>query len=907
MKSALLSRLIIIFSFLPLSFSFGQQTITGTLSSEDGESLIGANVSIVNTIIGTVSDENGYFELRTNLDAPFDLSISYTGYETLNLTVDDNFDLGNIQMKSAPKQLNEVIVSVSKVEEKLMEAPVSVEKLDIRELRSSPAADPYGALSHIKGVQANTGSFSFTSVNTRGFADMQNWRFVQLIDGMDASSPGLNYPLGGNSGPSEIEILSMELIPGANSALYGANAFNGLLTIQTKSPFYYQGLSAYAKTGITTQKGESTNPFLDMGFRYAHSFNDKLAFRLSLGTIQATDWTANDYSYHIDTRDIANQDVLLALPSNHPNFDAVNVYGDHVQAQVDLDGSGELSPINRTGIKEKDLVDYNVQTYKGNAQIAYRFNDQLEASYDYRMVISDGILRHTAVYPLVNFRQQFHRLDLKGKDFQFKTYYSLENADEIYSTQSAGAYIETRRKSNEDWADDYGMAFQGLVNGIAASDHDAARNYADRDLVEIGSELFNQFRNETLNNPDFPNGGAQFFEQSQLFHMDGNYNISPLERYLDLQVGGSFRRYEFFSGGSLFNDGPLGFNQSIPMWEYGMYVQGAKSLWKERLKLRASLRLDKNQNFKATLTPRVSAVVALDKKKQHYFRSSYQSGFRNPGSQESYFAVDVGPVIILGGVENNLDNYSAITTDGSLIDGKTLHANLYTLPSYLEFLDSGDPSVLTLANLPYMEQEKNSTIEVGYKGIIKEKLFIDINYYHTRYSNFAVRINTASPDVGRIYAIYTNITDDIVTSQGIGMKLDYSLPLNLKLGLGYEFSHFDADDAVANTPGFLPSFNTPKHRLNASISQTDIAGTGLGFNLKYRWSDDYIWQSPFGQGNIDSFSVVDLAFTYSVPSLKSNIKLGAANLLNQGYNTVYGGPKVGGMYYISWTFDDMLN
>jgi outer membrane receptor protein involved in Fe transport len=100
----------------------------------------------------------------------------------------------------------------------------------------------------------NTSSLSFKSINTRGFATVANTRFMQLVDGMDNSSPLLNFVLGNMIGVSEIDVQSVELLPGASSALYGANAFNGILFMNSKSPFTSPGITAYAKFGQTSQK-----------------------------------------------------------------------------------------------------------------------------------------------------------------------------------------------------------------------------------------------------------------------------------------------------------------------------------------------------------------------------------------------------------------------------------------------------------------------------------------------------------------------------------------------------------------------------------------------------------------------------------------------------------------------------
>src|SRR5690606_14970118 len=111
----------------------------------------------------------------------------------------------------------------------------------------------YDGLENLKEVDVNTNSVTFQSVNTRGFATFANTRFMQLVDGMDNSAPALNFPLGNLLGMIETDVQSVELLPGASSALYGANAFNGILFMTSKNPFDFPGISGYFKQGISSQ------------------------------------------------------------------------------------------------------------------------------------------------------------------------------------------------------------------------------------------------------------------------------------------------------------------------------------------------------------------------------------------------------------------------------------------------------------------------------------------------------------------------------------------------------------------------------------------------------------------------------------------------------------------------------
>ena len=197
----------------------------------------------------------------------------------------------------------------------------------------------------------NTSSLSFKSINTRGFATVNNTRFMQLVDGMDNSSPLLNFVLGNMIGLSEIDVQNVELLPGASSALYGANAFNGILFMNSKSPFTSQGITAYAKYGNTSQKAAGSNDFYDYGVRVAHAFSPKFAAKANFTFMKGTDWYATNY----DDKFVSGRN------RSYYGYDGMNVYGDLVATVLPI---GVNDKISRTGYNETDLTDNKVKTQK---------------------------------------------------------------------------------------------------------------------------------------------------------------------------------------------------------------------------------------------------------------------------------------------------------------------------------------------------------------------------------------------------------------------------------------------------------------------------------------------------------------------------------------------------------------
>ncbi|HAI75054.1 MAG TPA: TonB-dependent receptor, partial [Microscillaceae bacterium] len=280
------------------NFVLAQNSISGNIVDTDtNEPLVGVSIIIKGTVAGTITDASGNFTLNSKTTPPFTLVISSIGYQTQEVLFDGSNNSLSISLSEQTITGQEVVVSASKVEESILESPVTIEKMDLLAIRNSPSSNFYEALQNIKGVDMNTQSINFQAPNTRGFGGNANFRMLQLIDGVDNQGPGLAFSPGNLIGISEIDVESVELLPGASSVLYGPGAINGTLLINSKNPFQYQGFSGYAKVGVMhiNSNAAPTSPMYDVGFRYAKAFNDRFAFKVNVGFVQALDWHAADY------------------------------------------------------------------------------------------------------------------------------------------------------------------------------------------------------------------------------------------------------------------------------------------------------------------------------------------------------------------------------------------------------------------------------------------------------------------------------------------------------------------------------------------------------------------------------------------------------------------------------------
>lgn len=151
MRTKIILSLLII-SGLCFAEANAQQTLSGTVADESGMPLANANIVVEGTKDGVVTDFDGNFTLTTDREFPIKLLISYVGFETQTLTVENN---GAIQVSLKEGNIfDEVIVSASRRAEKLQEAPSAVSVLNAEELSNSGGSiSPIRALINSPGVE----------------------------------------------------------------------------------------------------------------------------------------------------------------------------------------------------------------------------------------------------------------------------------------------------------------------------------------------------------------------------------------------------------------------------------------------------------------------------------------------------------------------------------------------------------------------------------------------------------------------------------------------------------------------------------------------------------------------------------------------------------------------------------
>ena len=943
--------------------------ISGRVTDQEKhEPLSDVSVQVKGTTTGTVTNLSGDFRLRTRAPLPFTLVFSSVGFQEQEFEVKSLGSNLRIELSTRTVLGNELVVTASRVPENILRSPVAINKLDIRAIRESPSPSFYDALENVKGVQMTTSSLTFKVPNTRGFNIPNNFRFMQLVDGVDMQAATLGVPLGNAIGPTELDIASVEITPGAASALYGMNAINGMANLLTKSPFTSQGLSIYHKTGVNHVDGKDHDPAIltESAIRYAKAINKRWAFKLNFGYMQGTDWRSNTrLDQNPNNLNSANPKFpALNGPENNMAFDGWNKYGDDVLSGSNVVSIGGLTidgnanqtlRVARTGYWETDLVKPQVKNIKFDASLHYRPTGKTEISYSYRVGSMDGVFQRGNKIRLDNVVVQNHHFELKGSNYVIRAYVSLENTGNSYNVKPLADNLDLYTGGATDLATpaSWGSKYKAALQAYAASHGGAltssnladagryARQQADAGRAEPGTERFNRLIDtiRKINNwdikstaiPDAPvTGGAALIQKSRLYHTEAQWDLSKYVKVFDLLIGADARVYQVVPDGNNFVDfsRPIdernkpekdgSFGKDVLYKKFGGFTQVTKTFFEEKLKLFASLRYDYNPEFDPKLTPRLAAVYTLNQK--HNFRLTFQNGYRFPALFEALSYVNNGRVRRVGSlpyIDKGLGYLENSYTQQSVVNFNA--AVSAAGGSRQTALDNRN--LLVPADLPDSRPEQITSFEAGYKSVLLDNtLVIDLDAYINTYKGFLGQVQVFVPHgvtIGSDTAVlamldknrnaqdrYRVYTNAKNTYHNYGSALAITYNIYKKFTVRGALNYNKMKSNQTNDV-FVTGFNTPDWSGNISFGNREVV-KNIGFNVVWRWQNSFLWESPLVTGTISAFSTVDAQVSFHLPKINSTIKLGGSNILDHRYLQYAGGPTIGGLYYAAITIDGLL-
>ncbi|MCX7649173.1 MAG: TonB-dependent receptor [Flavobacteriales bacterium] len=912
-------------------FFLNSQIITGTVTSADRIPLPFANVTVKETGKGTSTDPSGRYKLNLDFKTQktYTLVASYVGYKTQEKQVTAGTSVVDFALEPVSVMAGEVVVTGSRISESVMEAPVSIQKLNTEAINAAPAGNFYEGLRSLRGVDINTSSAGFQAINMRGFNTTAPVRIVQFVDGMDNQAPGLNFPVGNLVGANPLDLAGTEVITGPASALYGPNAFQGVVNMISKNPYDYQGLDAELKGGERRR--------LEANFRYAQTVgkDNKLAFKITGSYLTMRDWIADDpvanrygdVSAKVNLSNIVQRlqfDSTLSQ-EDRDRFVALNNYIEFnpIVAEKGLN----VRTVNAPGYMENELANNNVRSIKASGSLHYRFKKDTELSYTFKFGYGSAIYQGANRYAIRDIRFMQHKVQFQSRDWLIKAYTTGENAGNSYDIVFTGINV-SRASIGDLWVPAYLSTFFSTLGNLNNDyDNDAkewmvdsamrqALRAADTSWYKPGTAPFDSVMRSIVKNANLQRGSL-FVDRSALYHADVQYNFSSI-RWLNLTAGANFRLYRPRSFGTIFADTLLNRADTLPdgsadtrarfrnitNWEVGGYLQAVKKFLDDKMRITASVRVDKNQNFPVQFSPRLGLSYTVAR--NHTFRVGAQMAFRNPTLQNQFIRLDLGPIKLLG----NLNGFD----------------NLYTLNSVTEFLDSleavgGDlnkvnPALLKTVRYDKLRPENVKTVEVGYRGLFANKVYVDADVFHNWYTNFIGDVRVVRP-LGGAQAGQESGFDAIVTgnyeryqipvnaaetvrSVGGGVGITWFITSKINWNANYQYNRLLTQGLNSE---IIPGFNTPEHKVNTQVSGQRV-WKGLGFGAGFQWVDSYLWQSSFGIGQVPAFYILDAQISYSVDagSTTTTVRLGGNNITNFRRREIYGGPLIGRLLYGSVAF-----
>ena len=927
-----------------------QTQISGTVTDANGQPVPGASV-VLDSNTGTVTDFDGNFSLNTSKTPPFTLTVSNVGLETKTVNVSSATQSLSISLGESATQLDEIVVSASRFAQRIFESPVTVEKFSLKQIELTPSADFFNGLANLRGVNLIEGGLVFSQVTIRGFSDIYNEGLVTLVDGMNNQLPVFNFGVGNILGLNELDVNSVELLPGASSALYGADAIKGIMFINSKNPFDYQGVSVSYRTGVTEQDTAGTNEFKDFNLRMATQLGDKWAIKAAFSHKEGTDWSAEDYR-HVVNNPGGRTDVIEGYDVTRPDYDGVNIEGERAvetatqfgilaQAAAGIDmtlvprllGAAVAAPsyfdtVLTTGYKDNDMFGNDTSNTKGNFAIHFRPNDKSEISLQSligtgRAPLSTGGTR----YHLDDFKLQQHKLQINSGGFSGLFYYTKEDAGNTLVSQLMSLAIANQQPGGiagpGGWVQRYFNNYFGTIAGgaanvpslisqIIADVESGGQSFNDRfgiqgstkfahDIARYGNSALGVVgANSAMLQPGTPQfkeafNNASKLDASQLGFGARIVDISKVYNYeANYDFGDKLGFGDVLVGASFRNfkldtQGTLYNDGDTPIdyIEYGAYAQVKKDLFDDFVTMTASIRYDR-QDVLVEGNFTPRLGLLFNLSENQNIRFTAQQGFRNPTNQDKFIAYSQGNYAIIGSSKYSLDKLNFPAT---LVNQST---HIFTGDEILD--NAVDIQSFAPANLDYVKPEVITSFELGYR-YNSPGFSLDIMTYYSDYKDYI-----SGRDVFVPVLVNNGILDTPAKAIAGGNFYQFEVDGNLDDKISTYGGSFEIVKSITNN--FNANLNYEYNKLDYTPSTTS-SGDEISFNTpehRIKGGINFSYGNLNISTNVRHNSEIDYRSSFFDAFIPSNTVFDAKLSYEMpGLNSTLeiGGNNIGGDNYVS--------
>ncbi len=696
-----MKRIYLLLFITLFTLTLSAQKATGVILDENNEPAIGANVIEKGTYNGTVTDFDGNYSLDLTTENPI-LVIKSLGYRTQEIAYSST--AAKIALKVDAIGVDDVVVTASKRKERLLDAPASVTTIKAEKIENTAAIVVADNLKGVPGVDIIPTGLVSQNVAVRGFNNIFSGALLTMVDNRIGRVPSLKVNAFQLLPSGNEDIKAIEVVRGPASALYGPNASDGVLHIITKSPLDLKDNSA--ETTLSFVGG--SNSVWAPSVRHAQKIGKKFGFKVSGGYMQGHDFEQPD--------------------------DREPAVG--TMAQLGSVTNGTLFQADETKDPQEFKRDYFIQKYNFDTRFDFAVNKDLDFTLSGGYANTTNLeLTGLGAAQGINWGYTYGQVKMRWKNLFFNYFVNASNSGDTYLIPQVGA------------GDPQPYPLQTL---------------ADRSMLH-GLQL--QHNAKIKDKFDFTYG------------FDFMYTLPQSD-------GTIYGRYE--------DDDNIG--------QYGLYLQ---TEWHpiKKLDILGALRVDYQDRInEVMLSPR--AAIVYKPNTRNTIRATYNRAFSAPSALNT--ALDLPQQFIPNGITarglGNPDGFNYnYGTDGlaqfkspydnqwysvadnssnhilfeditqdigkilgqSLADDAAIGQSLVTAITQgliddvnspinsvdkivTDFITGKEFKYETITDLASVKSTVTQTVELGYKGIIKDKVFLTVDAYYTQINNFVSPLSPGS-------------------------------------------------------------------------------------------------------------------------------------------------------------------
>ncbi len=893
------SFLFCVFLVMP---AFGQQVsrVTGSVIDAEGDPIVGANIVIEGVglkggKVGQITDSQGRYSIGSLPSGTYILRVTHVGYDGAD--VEEQITVANgsvlkrdIRLQETVILMGQSVVSASRKREKILDAPASVAIVDSDEIRAKPVLTVADHVRDLPAVDFSQTGIAQSNVVVRGFNNIFSGSLLTLTDNRIARVPSLRFNAYNFIPVTNSDIGRIEVVLGPGAALYGPNSANGVMHIITRSPLDEQG------TEVNLGMGERS--VFKLGFRHAGKVNNKLGYKVSAQQHTGTDWKYTDpgeqarrdaaiaggadpSSVRIGARDfdLSRQSAELRFDYRHSEDLTAVVSG----------GYNDASNIEMTGIGAGLADGWKGGYYQGRVSykgLFFQAYQNWTDSGDTYLLQSGGPIIDKSTLSVYQLQHSYQM-----GDRQSFTY----GADVLRTRPDTEGSINGANENDDD-INEFGVYLQSetaltdQIELVLAGRYDEHNRVADAQISPRAAVVYKPTETQTLRltfNSAYstPGNNSMYLDLRQAVdpYGLGNFGLAPI----DIRAQGTYQTGS--NGGFSFNRASDGRPQ-----------------FRTPLSAVAGLGLDHYWNMG---DPTMNAIM------WGTARQAVLAGFI-----PQFTDIATGSLQAQG-----LDAATAAATASGLAQ---LLPNL--IPEQLAGLDNtlmtfdgvgGFNPADDVADVPMTPPTTTETLELGYKGVIGNKLVVAADAYSTTTKNFVGSIGIETPNVFLDpTALQTAVTPAIAATMADPNNADIAgavavLDTETLGGNGNGTAIDEVVGLVVGGAARIPlgtvspnEANDPLAVIGTYRSFGEVKTSGLDVRLAYYASDVLMVSGSMSIVDENYFPNVDGVGDISLNAPKVKFNLGGSySLPSVGFNLgarmrYNGGFKANSGYYSSSTF-----